>query len=70
MRAMSAQRHASPQVMASPVHSAAPSTEPSPPTGSGYDPVALAESLASAAEKSAKLMGDFASRQAEAGVIL
>jgi polyhydroxyalkanoate synthase len=32
-----------------------------------YDPVALAESLRSAAEKSAKLMGDFATRQAEAG---
>ena len=30
-----------------------------------YDPVALAESLASAAEKSAKLIGDFAARQAE-----
>jgi polyhydroxyalkanoate synthase len=29
-----------------------------------YDPVALADSLASAAEKSAKLMGDFASRNA------
>jgi len=33
----------------------------------GYDPVALAESLASAAEKSAKLIGDFAARQAQAG---
>ncbi len=33
----------------------------------GYDPVALAESLASAAEKSAKLMGDFASRHAKGG---
>ena len=32
--------------------------------GAGYDPVALAESLASAAEKSAKLMGDFAARNA------
>ena len=32
-----------------------------------YDPVALAESLASAAEKSAKLIGDFAARQAESG---
>ena len=29
-----------------------------------YDPVALAESLASAAEKSAKLMGEFAARNA------
>ncbi len=33
----------------------------------GYDPVALAESLASAAEKSAKLMGDFATRHASGG---
>ena len=30
-----------------------------------YDPVALAESLASAAEKSAKLIGDFAARHAQ-----
>ncbi len=33
----------------------------------GYDPVALAESLAAAAEKSAKLMGDFATRHAGGG---
>ncbi len=32
-----------------------------------YDPVALAESLASAAEKSAKLIGDFAAHQTKAG---
>jgi poly[(R)-3-hydroxyalkanoate] polymerase subunit PhaC len=32
-----------------------------------YDPVKLAESLAAAAEKGAKLLGDFAARQAEAG---
>jgi polyhydroxyalkanoate synthase subunit PhaC len=32
--------------------------------GAGFDPVKLAESLASAAEKSARLMGDFASRNA------
>ena len=32
-----------------------------------YDPVALAESLASAAEKSAKLIGDFAQRQSASG---
>jgi len=32
-----------------------------------YDPVALAESLRTAAEKSAKVMGDFAARQAESG---
>ncbi len=42
-----------------------------PPTDTastpGYDPVALAESLACAAEKSAKLMGDFAAHQAKAG---
>ena len=41
----------------------AQSAAPSPPAESGYDPVALAESLASAAEKSAKLIGDFAARQ-------
>ena len=32
-----------------------------------YDPVALAESLASAADKSAKVLGDFMARQAAAG---
>jgi polyhydroxyalkanoate synthase len=32
-----------------------------------YDPVALAESLASAADKSAKVLGDFIARQATAG---
>ena len=40
---------------------------PEAPAAPTYDPVALAESLASAAEKSAKLMGDFATRQAESG---
>ena len=43
--------------------SAAPPGPPSTASG-GYDPVALAESLASAAEKSAKLMGEFAARNA------
>src|SRR5512143_787645 len=43
---------------------ATPAEEPNAPS---YAPVALAESLASAAEKSAKLIGDFASRQAEHG---
>ena len=38
-----------------------------PAEPANYDPVALAESLASAAEKSAKLMGDFAQRQAASG---
>jgi polyhydroxyalkanoate synthase len=38
-----------------------------PASPANYDPVALAESLASAAEKSAKLMGDFAQRQAASG---
>src|SRR6202521_4328103 len=32
-----------------------------------YDPVALAESLASAADKSAKVLGDFITRQAAGG---
>ena len=42
----------------------APASTVPPATPSGFDPVQLAESLASAAEKSAKLMGDFASRNA------
>ena len=37
---------------------------PAAASGAAYDPVALAESLAAAAEKSAKLMGDFAARNA------
>lgn len=32
-----------------------------------FDPIALAESMASAAEKSAKLLGDFAARHARSG---
>ena len=32
-----------------------------------FDPIALAESMASAAEKSAKLLGDFATRHAQSG---
>ena len=36
----------------------------------GYDPVALAESLAKAAEKGAKLMGEFAKRQSASGKTL
>ena len=48
---------------------ATPSTSSPPPAAptASYDPVALAESLASAAEKSAKLMGDFAKRQSASG---
>src|SRR5690242_6199482 len=42
--------------------SSLPAAAPAP--GAGFDPVQLADSLASAAEKSAKLMGDFASRNA------
>ncbi len=41
-----------------------PATDTTPPK---IDPVALAESLASAAEKSAKVIGDFAARNAKAG---
>ena len=37
---------------------------PAPPPGGGFDPVKLAESLATAAEKSAKLIGEFAARNA------
>lgn len=46
------------------------STEPTPPTAPtapDYDAAALAESLASAAEKSAKLIGEFAKRQSASG---
>ncbi len=46
---------------------ATPAPPASPAAASGpasYDPMALAESLAAAAEKSAKLMGDFAARHA------
>jgi polyhydroxyalkanoate synthase len=45
----------------------APTTAPAdktPASGTTYDPVALAESLAAAAEKSAKLISDFAARNA------
>ena len=44
----------------------APAVTPTatPPAGAAFDPVALAESLATAAEKSAKLIGDFAARNA------
>ena len=44
--------------------SAAPNAAPEGPR---FDPAALSESLASAAEKSAKLLGDFLARQAESG---
>ncbi len=33
----------------------------------GFDPIVLAESLASAADKSAKLLGDFLARKAQSG---
>jgi polyhydroxyalkanoate synthase len=42
-------------------------TETEAPPKAQYDPVALAGSFASAADKSAKLLGDFVSRQANAG---
>jgi polyhydroxyalkanoate synthase len=45
---------------------ASPATPPAP----SYDPVALAQSLASAADKSAKLMGDFASHHAKTSASL
>ncbi|MFO1322645.1 MAG: class I poly(R)-hydroxyalkanoic acid synthase [Burkholderiales bacterium] len=44
-----------------------PATDATPPK---IDPIALAESLASAAEKSAKVIGDFASRNAQSGATL
>jgi polyhydroxyalkanoate synthase len=46
---------------------AKPAAAPETPSKPAYDPIALADSLAAAAEKSAKLMGDFATRQAESG---
>ncbi len=49
--------------MSTPAPAASPAASPAA-GGANYDPVALAESLASAAEKSAKLMGDFAARNA------
>ena len=42
-------------------------TETEAPPQAQYDPVALAESFASAADKSAKLLGEFVARQANAG---
>jgi polyhydroxyalkanoate synthase len=47
-----------------------PSASPSSPQDDArpaFDPIALAESMASAAEKSAKLLGDFATRHARSG---
>ena len=40
---------------------------PSPAPKMTHDPVALADSLRSAAEKSAKVIGDFAARQSQSG---
>jgi polyhydroxyalkanoate synthase len=42
-------------------------TETETPSQAGYDPVALAESFASAADKSAKLLGDFVARKGSSG---
>jgi polyhydroxyalkanoate synthase len=54
-------------------HAKPPAKTPAPAATEpvqGYDPVALAESLAKAAEKGAKLMGDFAKRQSASGKTL
>jgi polyhydroxyalkanoate synthase len=54
-------------------HATPPAKTPAPAATEpvqGYDPVALAESLAKAAEKGAKLMGDFAKRQSASGKTL
>jgi polyhydroxyalkanoate synthase len=48
--------------MSTPPH--ATPTPASPAAAAAFDPVKLTESLAAAAEKSAKLMGDFATRNA------
>jgi polyhydroxyalkanoate synthase len=51
--------------MSTPAKAAAAAAAENAPAGSpAYDPVALAESLATAAEKSAKVMGEFAARTA------
>jgi polyhydroxyalkanoate synthase len=51
--------------MSTPAKAAAAAAAENAPAGSpAYDPVALAESLATAAEKSAKVMGEFAARNA------
>jgi len=42
-------------------------TPPAAPEAPNFDPAALSESLAAAAEKSAKLLGDFLARQADSG---
>jgi polyhydroxyalkanoate synthase len=51
-------------------HSAGTPAAPAAEPVQGYDPVALAESLARAAEKGAKLMGEFATRQSASGKTL
>ena len=50
--------------MSTPATTIAP--PPAAPPSPGYDPIALAESLASAAEKSAKVIGEFAARHRDA----
>jgi polyhydroxyalkanoate synthase len=45
----------------------ASSSSPQDDARPAFDPIALAESMASAAEKSAKLLGDFATRHAQSG---
>jgi hypothetical protein len=49
--------------MSTPAPSSTPSAANPDIASPQFDPVALAESMASAAEKSAKLLGDFAARQ-------
>ncbi len=44
-----------------------PDTAPAAPAAPKFDPAALSSSLSSAAEKSAKLLGDFLARQADSG---
>ncbi|HEV2976946.1 MAG TPA: class I poly(R)-hydroxyalkanoic acid synthase [Casimicrobiaceae bacterium] len=48
-------------------HPGSTTTAAQQPQQSQYDPVALAESFASAADKSAKVLGDFVTRQAASG---
>src|SRR5271169_4709745 len=56
-----------PKMTAAEAHPGSTTAAAQQPQQSQYDPVALAESFASAADKSAKVLGDFVARQAASG---
>jgi polyhydroxyalkanoate synthase len=56
-----------PKMTAAEAHPGSTTAAAQQPQQSQYDPVALAESFASAADKSAKVLGDFVTRQAGSG---